>query len=131
MSFVARGTFTVEMKPQAEANTVDGVALGRMALDKRFEGDLSGTGSGEMLTALTPEPGSAGYVAIERVTGTLHGRSGSFVLQHMGTMERGAQTLSIIIVPASGTGELVGITGRFTLNIVAGQHNYELEYALD
>lgn len=130
MSAVAKGTFTVEMKPQAEPSTVEGVALGRMSLDKRFEGDLSGTGKGEMLTALTPVKGSAGYVAIERVSGTLHGRAGSFVFQHRGTMDQGAQQLSITVVPGSGTGALVGITGTFKLNIVDGKHNYEFEYSL-
>jgi hypothetical protein len=130
MSSTAKGTFTVEMKPQAEAGVVDGVALGRMSLDKRFDGDLSGTGRGEMLTALTGEKGSAGYVAIERVTGTLQGRSGTFVLQHTGTMSKGEQQLSITIVPASGTGALVGIAGRFKLDIVEGKHFYELEYQL-
>jgi hypothetical protein len=101
-----------------------------MSLDKQFSGDLLATGQGEMLTAMTPTKGSAGYVAIERVTGTLHGRSGSFVFQHSGTMERGAQQLSITVVPDSGTGELAGIAGRFTLQIVEGKHLYDLAYTL-
>jgi len=130
MSTVAKGTFTVEMKPQAEPTAVDGVNLGRMLLDKRFEGDLVGTGKGEMLTALTSVKGSAGYVAIERVAGTLHGRSGAFVFQHSGSMNRGAQQLSITVVPDSGTGALVGISGTFKLNIVDGKHFYEFEYSL-
>lgn len=130
MSAVAKGTFTVDIKPVVEPNTFEGVALGRMSLDKRFEGDLIGTGKGEMLSALTPLKGSAGYVAIERITGTLHGRSGSFVLQHKGTMDQGAQQLSITVVPGSGTGALAGITGNFKLNIVDGKHFYELEYSL-
>ena len=130
MSAVAKGSFTVEMKPQSEANATDGVNLGRMSLDKRFEGDLVGTSKGEMLTALTPVKGSAGYVAIERVTGTLHGRTGTFVFQHSGSMDRGAQQLSITVVPDSGTGELVGISGTFKLNIVDGMHHYEFEYSL-
>jgi hypothetical protein len=130
MSAVAKGSFTVEMKPQAEPNAADGVSLGRMSLDKRFEGDLAATGKGEMLTALTPVKGSAGYVAIERVTGTLHGRTGSFVFQHTGTMDRGAQQLSITVVPGSGTGALAGITGTFKLSIVEGKHFYEFEYSL-
>lgn len=88
------------------------------------------TGQGEMLTALTPEKGSAGYVAIERVTGTLHGRNGSFVFQHSGTMDRGAQQLSIGAVPGSGTGALAGIQGSFRLRIVDGQHLYEFDYTL-
>jgi len=130
MSTVAKGSFTVEMKPQSEPGTSDTVSLGRMSLDKRFEGDLVATGRGEMLTALTPIKGSAGYVAIERVTGTLHGRSGSFVFQHAGTMSRGAQLLSIAVVPDSGTGALSGISGTFKLNIVEGKHLYEFEYSL-
>ncbi len=130
MSAIAKGSFTVEMKPHAEPSAADGVSLGRMSLDKRFEGDLVAIGKGEMLTALTPVKGSAGYVAIERVTGTLHGRSGSFVFQHTGTMDRGAQHLSITIVPDSGTGALAGITGTFKLSIVEAKHFYELEYSL-
>jgi hypothetical protein len=101
-----------------------------MSLDKRFEGDLVATGAGEMLTALTPNPGSAGYVAIERVTGTLRGRSGSFVFQHSGTMDQGAQRLSITVVPGSGTGDLAGISGSFKINIAEGRHLYEFEYSL-
>ena len=130
MSAIAKGSFTVELKPQAEPNAADGVSLGRMSLDKRFEGDLIAVGKGEMLTALTAVKGSAGYVAIERVTGTLHGRSGSFVFQHAGTMNQGVQQLSIGVVPGSGTGALTGITGNFTLNIVDGKHLYEFEYSL-
>lgn len=129
MSTIAKGTFTVEMKPLAERNA-DGVNMGRMSLDKRFEGDLVATGTGEMLTALTPVKGSAGYVAIERITGTLAGRTGSFVFQHSGTMDRGTQRLSITVVPGSGTGALAGISGEFRLNIVEGKHFYEFEYSL-
>lgn len=130
MSAVAKGSFTVEMKPQSESAAVDGVHLGRMSLHKRFEGDLVGTGEGEMLTALTPVQGSAGYVAIERVTGTLGGRTGSFVFQHSGRMDRGAQSLSIDVVPDSGTGGLAGIAGTFKLDITDGKHAYEFEYWL-
>jgi hypothetical protein len=130
MSVVARGSFNVEIKPALEPATSEGVALGRMTLDKRFEGDLAGVGKGEMLTALTPVKGSAGYVAIERVSGTLHGRTGSFVLQHTGTMDQGAQSLSITVVPGSGTGALVGITGTFGITITDGKHLYEFEYSL-
>lgn len=130
MSSIAKGSFTVEMKPQSEPNGAGGVNLGRMALAKRFEGDLVAAGQGEMLTALTPVKGSAGYVAIERVTGTLHGRKGSFVFQHSGKMNRGDQQLSITVVPDSGTDELIGIAGTFRLNIVEGKHFYEFEYSL-
>ncbi len=126
----AQGTFTVEMKPQSEPSTALGVSLGRLSLDKRFEGDLVGTGKGEMLTALTPTKGSAGYVAIERVTGTLQGRSGSFVFQHSGIMDQGAQQLSITVVPGSGTDALTGIAGTFKINITEGKHFYEFEYSL-
>lgn len=130
MTRIARGTFSVEMKPHSAPEPVDGVSLGRMSLDKKFEGELEGTGQGEMLTALTPIKGSAGYVAIERFTGTLHGRSGSFVFQHSGTMNQGVPQLSIAVVPDSGTEALLGIAGTFTLNIVDGQHLYEFEYTL-
>lgn len=130
MTAVAKGTFTVAMKPHAEPDVAEGVSLGRMTLDKRFEGDLVAVGHGEMLTALTPEQGSAGYVAIERVTGTLHGRAGGFVFQHTGTMNRGAQALSITVVPGSGTGALAGLAGSFRLEIVDGQHRYQFDYSL-
>lgn len=130
MSKVAKGSFNVEMKPQGDAASADGVSLGRLSLDKRFEGDLAATSSGQMLTAMTAVQGSAGYVAIERVTGTLHGKSGSFVFQHTGTMTRGAQQLSITVVPDSGTGEFAGISGTFTLQIVEGRHLYEFDYQL-
>jgi hypothetical protein len=130
MSLLAKGTFTVEMKPEAEPNASEGVSLGRMSLSKGFEGDLVALGVGEMLTALTPVEGSAGYVAIERVAGTLHGRTGSFVFQHSGTMNRGSQQLSITVVPGSGTGDLVGLDGVFTLSIVDGMHHYEFLYTL-
>lgn len=130
MSTTAKGTFSVEMKPQGDASVGEGVNLGRMSLDKRFEGDMVATGKGEMLTAMTPVKGSAGYVAIERVTGTLHGRNGSFVFQHTGTMDRGAQALSITVVPDSGVGALSGISGSFKINIVDGKHFYEFEYSL-
>lgn len=127
---VAKGSFTVEMKPQGEPAAAEGVSLGRLALDKRFEGDLDATSQGQMLTAMTSVQGSAGYVAIERVTGTLHGKRGSFVFQHTGTMARGAQQLSITVVPDSGTGELAGLEGSFRLQIVDGRHLYEFEYRL-
>ena len=127
---VAKGSFTVDMKPRGEPAAADGVSLGRLSLEKRFEGDLQATSRGEMLTAMTAVQGSAGYVAIERVTGTLHGRQGSFVFQHTGTMTRGAQQLSIAVVPDSGTGELAGLEGTFRLQVVAGRHLYEFEYRL-
>ena len=102
--------------------------MGRMSIDKQFHGDLEATSKGEMLAARTAVKGSAGYVAIERVTGTLHGKNGSFALQHTGVMTRGAPQLSVIVVPDSGTEELTGIDGRLTIEIVAGQHSYTFDY---
>jgi hypothetical protein len=130
MKAIANGSFSVQLKPAVEPSVTDGVSLGRMTLDKQFEGDLVGTGQGEMLSAMTPIKGSAGYVAIERVTGALHGRAGSFVFQHTGTMDQGAQSLSITVVPGSGTGALAGIRGTFNLQIVDKQHLYEFSYEL-
>lgn len=130
MKAIAKGSFTVQIKPVGEPSVADGVSLARMSIDKQFEGDLVGTGKGEMLTAMTPVKGSAGYVAIEKVSGSLHGRAGSFVFQHTGTMDHGVQSLSIAVVPDSGTGALTGISGTFRLTIVDGQHLYEFSYIL-
>jgi len=130
MALVAKGSFSVEMKPLAEPRSADGVGLGRMSLAKQFLGGLQGSSEGEMLTALTPVQGSAGYVAIERVTATLDGRNGTFVLQHSGTMTRGAQQLSIAVVPDSATGELCGLTGQLHIRLVDGKHFYEFVYTL-
>ena len=118
------------MQPLSEPEAVSGAVLGRMSLDKQFDGDLLAVGKGEMLTALTGVEGSAGYVAIERVTGTLNGRQGSFVFQHSGIMSRGDQQLSISVVPDSGTGQLAGISGVFSLTIVDGKHGYVFDYSL-
>jgi len=126
----AKGTFDVVTKPQSEGDKAPGATLGRMSLDKVFSGDLAGTGKGEMLTAMTDVAGSAAYVAIERVTGTLHGRAGSFVLQHAATMNRGAPELAITVVPDSGTGALAGLAGRLAIDIVGGRHFYDFDYAL-
>jgi hypothetical protein len=101
-----------------------------MAIDKQYHGELEGQGVGEMLSAMTTTEGSAGYVAVERVTGTLHGRRGSFVVQHSGTMARGAQSLSISVVPDSGTGELAGIAGTMRIRIEERKHFYEFDYIL-
>jgi hypothetical protein len=101
-----------------------------MSIVKRFHGDLEATSYGEMLSAVGDVKGSAGYVALERVNGILQGRSGSFVLQHSGTMTRGAPELSVTVVPDSGTGELVGLSGRLTIKIESGAHSYEFEYTL-
>jgi hypothetical protein len=101
-----------------------------MLIDKRFGGDLEATSKGQMLAVRTKVEGSAGYVALERVEGTLAGRAGSFVLQHSGTMTRGAQQLSIAVVPDSGTGELEGLAGQMRINIADGRHSYEFDYTL-
>jgi Protein of unknown function (DUF3224) len=129
MTQQAAGTFEVSMKPLSSPADPPGAFPGRMSLDKQFAGDLIAVGQGLMLTAMTQTQGSAGYVAIERVTGTLDGRKGSFVLQHSGTMNRGAPQLSVMIVPDSGTDELVGISGQLTIRIADGKHFYELEYS--
>jgi len=126
----AAGPFDVTVSPQGQPGVADGVTTGRMAIDKRYHGDLECTGVGEMLSALTATEGSAGYVAIERVTGTLHGRSGSFVVQHSGTMARGAQALTIGVVPDSGTGELAGIAGTMRIRIEERKHFYEFDYEI-
>jgi hypothetical protein len=120
----ASGTFEVKLTPQESAN------IGRMSIDKQFHGDLEATSKGEMLSVMTDVKGSAGYVALERVTGTLHGRSGSFVLQHSGTMTRGEPQLSVTVVPDSGTGELTGLAGALTIKNVEKQHFYAFDYAL-
>ena len=104
--------------------------LARMSIDKEFKGDLAATSKGEMLSAGTAVKGSAGYVAIERVIGTLAGRRGSFVLQHNGLMNRGAPHLVITVVPDSGTGELAGLSGTMAIIIADGKHSYELDYSL-
>jgi len=116
--------------PQPPEDKAEGSTLGRMSGEKQFHGDLEGTSKGQMLTATTDVKGSAGYVAIERVTGTLHGRSGSFVLQHSGTLTKGAAQQSITVVPDSGTGQLVGIAGKMTITIADGKHSYDFEYTL-
>lgn len=128
---IASGSFDVALLPQADpAATTPGATLGRLRLDKHYHGDLQAAAQGQMLSALTATQGSAGYVAIEHVTGTLHGRSGSFVLQHSGVMNRGAQQLEILVVPDSGTGALVGLSGRLAIRITEGRHDYELNYSL-
>jgi hypothetical protein len=129
MTTHASGSFDVTLTPQAP-DEATGAALGRLVIDKQFHGDLEATSKGQMLAAGTAVEGSAGYVAIEQATGTLHGRSGSFVLQHNGTMTRGAGQLTITVVPDSGTGELAGLAGTMTINIVDGKHLYEFEYSL-
>ena len=126
----ASGTFEVKLNPQAPDDKVGDPSVGRMSIDKQFHGDLEATSKGQMLAVRTDVKGSAGYVAMERVTGTLHGHSGTFALQHSGTMTRGAQKLTVTVVPDSGTGELVGLAGKMTIDIVDGKHSYGFEYTL-
>lgn len=126
----ATGTFEVKLVPQAAEEKVGDPTVGRMSIDKQFHGDLEGTSKGQMLAAMTDVKGSAGYVAMERVSGTLKGRAGTFVLQHSGTMTRGAQQLIITVVPDSGTGQLAGLTGKMAIIIADGKHSYEFEYTL-
>src|SRR6476469_9920099 len=123
MTTHASGTFDVTITPQAQ-DAAEGSAIGRLTIDKQFHGDIEATSKGQMLAAGTATEGSAGYVAIEQATGTLHGRSGSFVLQHNGTMARGEGQLIITVVPDSGTGELAGLAGIMTITIVDGKHLY-------
>ncbi len=129
MTSHASGAFEVKVVPQA-ADAEGDAGLGRMSIDKQFHGDLEGTSKGQMLAAMSSVPGSGGYVAMERVTGTLKGQSGSFVLQHSGTMTRGAPQMTVSVVPDSGTGQLVGLAGVLTIKIANGKHSYEFEYAI-
>jgi hypothetical protein len=123
----ATGTFEVKMTPQTSG---DKEAVGRYSLDKQFSGALEGTSKGEMLAVGTAVEGSAGYVAMEQVTGTLAGRQGTFALQHSGTMTRGVGELVITVVPDSGTDQLVGLSGRMDIKIADGKHFYDFEYTL-
>ena len=125
----AAGTFDVTLTPQPLADPSDPL-LGRFSIEKQFQGDLAGASRAEMLSARTSIENSAGYVAIEKVTGTLGGKKGSFVLQHSGTMNRGTQNLEVTVVPDSGTGELVGITGTMSIRIEGSKHYYELLYSI-
>ncbi|GLQ98379.1 DUF3224 domain-containing protein [Dyella mobilis] len=126
----ASGPFEVKLSLQPPAPGIEAAKLGRQTLDKRFSGDLEASSLGEMLSAGGNVQGSAGYVAIERVTGTLHGKRGSFVLQHVGTMDRGVPSLSIHVVPDSGTEELTGLKGSMLIQIEQGKHAYTFDYSL-
>jgi hypothetical protein len=127
----ANGTFEVKVSPQKPDNPVaESANLGRMSIDKQFHGDLDATSKGEMLSVMGGMKGSAGYVAVERVTGTLHGRSGSFALQHFGVMNRGVPELKVIVVPDSGDGRLEGLSGTLAIKIENGKHFYEFDYSL-
>jgi hypothetical protein len=125
----ASGSFEVSMQPLANSEVSADPMLGRFLLDKKFTGDLEASARGHMLSAGTGIKGSAAYVAIDQVTGFLDGRKGGFVLQHSGSMERGAPTLSVMVVPDSGTGELEGLTGTLSINIVEGKHFYDFLYS--
>jgi len=129
MGHQATGAFEVTLTPVGAPDEVEGVALGRMSLDKRFRGDLEAASKGEMLSVRSAE-GSATYVAVERVSGRLDGRPGSFVLVHRGVMTPEARTLEVEVAPGSGTGELKGLNGRMTIEIAEGKHSYRLDYAL-
>jgi hypothetical protein len=130
MPIHATGTFEVKLSPQAPDASAGDPTVGRMAIDKQFHGDLEAASKGQMLTAMTDTKGSAGYVALERIVGTLGGRSGTFALQHSGTMTRGVPRLSVTVVPDSGTGELAGIDGQMTIEVAEGKHRYDLAYTL-
>ena len=123
------GKFDVKMQPQPP-DALTGESIGRFVLDKRYHGELDATGAGQMLAIRSPVPGSAGYVAMERVTGTLGGRAGSFALQHSGVMTRGVAELLLTVVPDSGTEALEGLSGSMTIDITGGEHFYGFEYTL-
>jgi len=128
----AKGTFTTQMSAEPPYSDVDGVSLGRATFSKTFTGDVEATSEVHMIGARNAAvPTSAGYVAIERVTGALAGRRGTFVLQHNGVMNRGKGSLDCTVVPDSGTGELAGLTGRLTIDIVDKVHHYTLEYTVE
>jgi len=130
MTLHAAGTFDVKTTPLPPDDATGGPSIGRYALDKQFHGDLEATSKGEMLGAGNPSTGTAGYVAIEYVTGALQGRTGSFALQHFGTMDSGKIQLTVTVAPGSGTGQLAGIAGTMTITIANGKHSYDLEYSL-
>lgn len=126
----AKGEFEVKVSPLALAGLAEDPKLGRLALEKTFRGPLAATGKGQMLTADSEAEGSGVYVAVERVTGTLDGKKGTFALHHRGVMTRGQPALSVLVVPDSGTGELAGLTGTLHITIEGGKHFYDLEYEL-
>lgn len=129
MTHHASGPFDVKITPQDDKS--DDPLLNRMALDKLYHGDLEAIGKGQMLTAGTEIKGSGAYVAIEKITGRLHGKDGTFVLQHAGTMTQNVPQLTITVVPDSGTGDLKGIFGKMTITIAeGGKHSFDFEYSL-
>lgn len=126
----ATGTFDIKLTPQTATAGIETAKLSRMTIDKQFQGDLTAASLGEMLAVRMDAHGSAGYVAMERVTGTLHGRKGSFVLQHSGTRNRGVSSLQLTVVPDSGTGELTQLSGSMTIEIEHDKHRYTMDYVL-
>lgn len=130
MQYLATGSFEVKLSALEFEGADAQSGLGRRAIDKQISGDLEATTQGQMLSAMTATPGSAGYVAIERVSGKLHGRQGSFVLQHTGLMRRGQPSLNVVVVPDSGTEALTGLEGEFKIDIVDGKHLYSFSYRL-
>jgi hypothetical protein len=130
MSQLATGPFDVKLTPQPPDDGAEKPAVGRLRIDKQFHGDLEATSQGQTLAAGTAVQGSAGYVALELVSGTLAGRTGTFVLQHHGIMDRGTPQLAITVIPDSGTGELTGISGKMAIQIEGGKHSYDFEYSL-
>ena len=131
MTTSASGTFDVKTAPQAPDEKAGSSTIGRLLLDEQFHGDLEGTSKGQMLAFSSSVKGSAGYVALEEVTGTLNGRTGTFALQHSGTMTRGTPHLTITVVPDSGTGQLTGLTGKMIIEIAEGRHSYKFDYSID
>ncbi|MBW4967422.1 DUF3224 domain-containing protein [Pseudoalteromonas sp. CR1] len=130
-SNIITGQFTMALAPiDGYAKGQNGINLGRMSIDKTFKGALNATSQGEMLSAMTPVQGSAGYVAIEQVIGELEGKKGSFVLQHFGTMDKGQDSLILNVIPDSGTDELEGLAGSMKIRIENGVHHYDFQYTL-
>lgn len=130
MSYHAAGTFDVKLTPLDPAFKADDNSIGRFSLDKQFPGAIEATSKGEMLSGGGTIKGSGGYVAIERVTGTLDGRTGSFILQHNGTMQNGVFRLNVIVIPDSGTAQLTGLQGSMEIIIKDGKHSYDFSYTL-
>jgi len=130
VSKIAKGTFEVKVTPQPAEENIGDPSIGRLSLDKTFMGDLVGISKGQMLGVQWGVEGSGGYVAMERVTGTLNGKKGSFTLQHLGTMQGGKFELNVSVVPDSATGDLAGLSGKMKIMIEGGKHFYEFEYSL-
>jgi hypothetical protein len=130
MTRTIKGTFDIKGSPLAAEPSTEAIGAGRMRFDKTFHGDLQGTSVVEMLGLMNKELASGGYVAMERFTGTLIGKSGSFAMQHSSTMHRGIPQQRIIVVPDSGTGELQGLSGSMIIDIIEKQHHYTFEFEL-